>query len=175
MISFSIFIASITQTSAPSSTSAPSATATFRIVPWSGETSASLDEALEPPDFRSRFGGRFAAAGAPPPAAAPMTLTVCSRPSTSTLYSRSWCGPSASLSPGFGVSSGANDLSHFLSSVRSRQVSPFAHCSVARIAWWNGIRVLSRAISNSPSARSIRAVACSRSTSQTISLATIGS
>ena len=33
VISFSIFIASITQTSAPSATAAPSSTATFRTVP----------------------------------------------------------------------------------------------------------------------------------------------
>ena len=74
--------------------------------------------------------------------------------------------------PGFGW---ASDLSHLLSSMRSRQVSPLAHCSEAMIALWNGISVVTPSISNSSSARSIRAVARSRSASQTISLATIGS
>ena len=50
-----------------------------------------------------------------------------------------------------------------------------AHCSEAMIALWNGIRVLTPSISNSFSARAIRRVARSRSASQTISLATIGS
>ena len=40
---------------------------------------------------------------------------------------------------------------------------------------WNGSSVFRPSISYSRSARSIRGVACSRSTSQTISLATIGS
>ena len=43
------------------------------------------------------------------------------------------------------------------------------------IALWNGIRVVTPSISNSRSARAIRAVAPSRSVSRTISLATIGS
>ena len=46
---------------------------------------------------------------------------------------------------------------------------------VARIAWWNGISVTSGSIRYSPSARSIRAVAFSRSTSHVMSFATIGS
>ena len=50
-----------------------------------------------------------------------------------------------------------------------------AHCSEAMIALWNGIRVRTPSIWNSSSARSIRRVAFSRSASQTISLATIGS
>ena len=50
-----------------------------------------------------------------------------------------------------------------------------AHCSEAMIALWNGIRVFTPSISYSSSARSIRRVARSRSASQTISLATIGS
>ena len=41
VISFSIFIASITAISAPSSTSAPASTATFSTVPWIGEASVS--------------------------------------------------------------------------------------------------------------------------------------
>ena len=69
----------------------------------------------------------------------------------------------------------ASDFSQSLSSIRSRQVSPLAHCSEAMIALWNGIRVLTPSISNSFSARAIRRVAFSRSASQTISLATIGS
>ncbi len=50
-----------------------------------------------------------------------------------------------------------------------------AHCSESMIALWNGIRVRTPSISNSRSARAIRRVAFSRSASQTISLATIGS
>ena len=69
----------------------------------------------------------------------------------------------------------ASVLSQSLSSTRSRQVSALAHCSVASNALWNGISVLSPSISYSPSARSMRLVAFSRSVSQTISLATIGS
>ena len=74
--------------------------------------------------------------------------------------------------PGVGK---ASVFSHCLSSSRSLQVSPRAHCSVASSAWWKGISVFRPSISYSPSARSMRAVACSRSASQTISLATIGS
>ena len=49
------------------------------------------------------------------------------------------------------------------------------HCFVASSALWNGIRVVRPPISYSSSARSMRAVAASRSVSHTISLATIGS
>ena len=45
----------------------------------------------------------------------------------------------------------------------------------ASSAWWNPTSVLMPPISNSPSARSIRRRACSRSTPWTMSLATIGS
>ena len=69
----------------------------------------------------------------------------------------------------------ASCFSHFLSSSRSLQVSPRAHWSLAISALWNGISVLSLSISYSPRALSMRLVACSRSASQTISLATIGS
>ena len=82
---------------------------------------------------------------------------------------------SASSSAAFSAFGNASAFSHCLSSIRSRQVSPLAHCSEAMIALWNGIRVLTPSISNSFSARAIRRVACSRSASQTISLATIGS
>ena len=43
------------------------------------------------------------------------------------------------------------------------------------IALWNGMSVRTPSMSNSASARAIRRVAVSRSTSQTISFATIGS
>ena len=56
VISFSIFIASITQISAPSSTSSPFFTATLRTVPWSGETSVSVGAAAG-----ARRGGALAA------------------------------------------------------------------------------------------------------------------
>ena len=69
----------------------------------------------------------------------------------------------------------ASCFSHALSSSRSLQVSPRAHWSLAISALWKGIRVFSSSISYSPSALSMRLVACSRSASQTISLATIGS
>ena len=58
MISFSIFIASITQIRSPSATSAPFSTATLKTVPCSGDGSASLEALGPPPDLRSRFGGR---------------------------------------------------------------------------------------------------------------------
>ena len=61
VISFSIFIASITQIRSPSATSAPSATATLRTVPCSGEGSASLEAAAPPPPAALAF-RRFAAA-----------------------------------------------------------------------------------------------------------------
>ncbi|GAC1490948.1 MAG: hypothetical protein NVS2B11_15920 [Acetobacteraceae bacterium] len=69
----------------------------------------------------------------------------------------------------------ASVFSHWRSSIRSRQVSAFAHWSVWRIAMWNGISVFSPLISYSCRARTIRRVADSRSASQTISLAIIGS
>ena len=76
-ISFSIFIASITQIRSPSETSAPFSTATLKTVPCSGEGSASLEALGPPPDLRSRLGGRLrAAAGGrrerrPPPRRSP--------------------------------------------------------------------------------------------------------
>ncbi len=86
VISFSIFIASITQIRSPSSTLAPCSTATLRTVPWSGEGSASLEAPATPAALRSRFGGRLPppAAAAPAPAS-PITLTSKSLPETSTL------------------------------------------------------------------------------------------
>ncbi len=81
----------------------------------------------------------------------------------------------SSSSSAFGAGSNASVFSHALSSIRSRHVSPLAHCSEAMIALWNGIRVLTPSISNSFSARAMRRVAFSRSASQTISFATIGS
>ena len=89
-ISFSIFIASITQIRSPSATSSPSETATFSTVPCSGEGSVSL-EALGPePPERSRRGGRRPPACADPAegtaaGASPITLTSKSLPETSTL------------------------------------------------------------------------------------------
>ena len=59
--------------------------------------------------------------------------------------------------------------------MRSRQVSPACHWSVASSALWKGISVFSPSISYSSSARSMRLVEASRSASQTISLAIIGS
>src|SRR3954470_840940 len=57
VISFSIFIASITQISAPASTAAPFSTATLSTVPCSGETSLpSADGPLPPPERSRRFG-----------------------------------------------------------------------------------------------------------------------
>ena len=88
VISFSIFIASITQIRSPSETSAPSATATLSTVPCSGEGSASLEAAAPPPAARSRFGGLRpppAAGAAAPATASPITLTSKSLPATSTL------------------------------------------------------------------------------------------
>ena len=67
VISFSIFIASMTAMSAPSSTSAPCSTATRRTVPWSGEMSVSPPPP-PPPERSDRRGGRRAP---PLPAAAP--------------------------------------------------------------------------------------------------------
>ena len=61
VISFSIFIASITATSAPSSTSAPASTATLSTVPWIGEASVSPPP---PPPPRGALGAaRRLAAG----------------------------------------------------------------------------------------------------------------
>ena len=87
VISFSIFIASITQIRSPSATSAPCSTLTLKTVPWSGEASASLEAPAPPPALRSRFGGFLppAAGAAPPAPASPITLTSKSLPETSTL------------------------------------------------------------------------------------------
>ena len=89
VISFSIFMASITQMSAPSSTAAPFSTATLSTVPWIGEMSS---PGAPPPPLRLR--SRLGALRRPPPAAAgpapfgvtasPITLTSKRRPDTST-------------------------------------------------------------------------------------------
>ena len=134
VISFSIFIASITQIRSPSATSAPSSTLTLKTVPCSGEGSASLEAPPPPPALRSRFGGFLppAAAGAAPPAtgladhldveelAGDLDLVVAGRPSRRP-------PPRARARRS---SAGAVDFSHSRSSIRSRQVSPLAHCSV---------------------------------------------
>src|SRR4051794_8311783 len=86
VISFSIFMASITQMRAPSSTSAPFSTATLRTVPWIGETS-SPGAPPPPPVFFSRRGACLAPAAGPAPFAAsasPITVTSKRRPDTST-------------------------------------------------------------------------------------------
>ena len=69
VISFSIFIASMMQTSAPSSTSAPCSTSTLKTLPCSGEASASPLPAAPPPALRSRRGAGRAAAPLPAVAA----------------------------------------------------------------------------------------------------------
>src|SRR3954471_7908775 len=85
VISFSIFIASITQIRAPASTVAPCSTATFSTVPWSGDSSWPGAPPPPPPDLRSRRGAAFAAGDAPLGAAAsPITFTSNLRPETST-------------------------------------------------------------------------------------------
>ena len=93
VISFSIFMASITATSVPSSTVAPFSTATRSTVPCSGEARVSPPVAAPlspaPLPARSRRGGlrpAGAAGAAPlPTGAAPMTLTSKRRPETSTV------------------------------------------------------------------------------------------
>src|SRR3954451_10155835 len=87
VISFSIFIASITQTRSPSETSWPSSTGTLKTLPCRGETRSSPEAALPPPAERSRLGARFRPAPAPAagaPTASPITLTSKSLPPTST-------------------------------------------------------------------------------------------
>ena len=66
VISFSIFIASMTTTESPSSTSSPSATSTLKMLPCSGATTSSP----EPPP-RRRPCARASAGAWPPAAAAP--------------------------------------------------------------------------------------------------------
>ena len=91
VISFSIFIASMMQSSWPSSTVSPALTSTFHMLPCSGEDRTSGPPA-PPADFRSpRLGAArpaaapFALAGAPPPAnGGPTTRTSKRRPETST-------------------------------------------------------------------------------------------
>src|SRR3954469_2590865 len=87
VISFSIFMASITQMSAPSSTSAPFSTSTFRTVPWIGDTSSPGAPPPPPPPRLARLGAFFAGADplvATPTGAAPITFTSNLRPETST-------------------------------------------------------------------------------------------
>ena len=91
VISFSIFIASITQIRAPASTSWPFSTLTRSTVPCSGEISVSEAPSLPPaPRARSRRGGwrrpvEFGRRVAPPVAGGPITLTSKRRPLTSTV------------------------------------------------------------------------------------------
>ena len=65
VISFSIFIASITQISAPSSTVAPFSTATLRMLPWSGDASVSPPPPPPPPARSRRLGALRRRAPAP--------------------------------------------------------------------------------------------------------------
>ncbi len=90
VISFSIFIASMMQSSWPSSTVSPCLTSTFHMLPCSGEGSTSAPPAL-PEDFRAERFGAFAPgavpllAGTPPPAnGGPTTRTSKRLPETST-------------------------------------------------------------------------------------------
>ena len=91
VISFSIFIASMMQSSWPSSTVSPCLTFTLHMLPCSGEGSVSPPTAL-PPFLRSRgLRGAAPAAGpapfitTPPANGAPITLTSKRRPETSTV------------------------------------------------------------------------------------------
>ncbi len=86
VISFSIFMASMMQMSAPSSTSAPCSTSTLKTLPCSGEVRVSP---LAPPPelaLRSRRGaGRAPLLAAAGPVASPRTLTSKRLPETSTV------------------------------------------------------------------------------------------
>ena len=85
VISFSIFIASMMQISAPSSTSAPCSTSTLKTLPCSGEVSASPPPPPPPELLRSRRGAGRPAGAAPLAAgASPWTLTSKRLPETST-------------------------------------------------------------------------------------------
>ena len=90
VISFSIFIASMMQTSAPSSTVAPCSTSTLKTLPWSGEASVSPPAPPPPPPACARGAAAAAAAGAAPSAAgaaiaSPSTRTSKRLPDTSTV------------------------------------------------------------------------------------------
>ena len=106
-----------------------------------------------------------------------MTFTEWSRPFTSTWYVRSAASSSSVLAPGRAAEepSGASPFSHFLSAIFSRNVDASAHSSEAITALWKGMSVVRGSMRYSSSARSMRRVADSRSTSQVISFATIGS
>ena len=90
VISFSIFIASITHTTAPASTSWPCSTFTRRTVPCSGETSVPCPRRPRRPSARAGAPGalpvEFVPAATPPPVGGgPMTFTLNRRLSTSTV------------------------------------------------------------------------------------------
>ena len=134
MISFSIFIASITQIRSPSETSWPSSTGTLKTLPCSGRDRSSLPEAAAPPPARSRA----AAACAARPRGSPLRradrlpdhLDVEELAADLDLVAALGLAVLGGLlvARGAGAVSGASDLSQSGSSVRSRQVSPFAHC-----------------------------------------------
>jgi hypothetical protein len=88
VISFSIFIASMMQIRAPSSTAAPCSTSTLKTLPCSGEESVSPPPPPPPEPDRSRRGRGAAGADEFPAGAAiasPSTVTSNRFPDTSTV------------------------------------------------------------------------------------------
>ena len=182
--SFSIFIASTMQTTSPAATSWPISTSTRRTVPCIGvaTTSGAAPSREPPPAARERFAFFGAGAGAPPPPPASRSgkrsATSKRRPSTSAVKRRSARGSSSGASspgrsgppsPGSGV--GSSDIR----ASRSWQAPPAMNSSCCSRKRWKGIRVFGPSTTYSSSARSMRRRADSRSTSQTISFAIIGS
>ena len=146
-----------------------------------GVTSALPDAPGAAPERARSFRGRRAGAAPPEPAAgAWISTTSKRRPSTSAVKWRSTvgsdsgagsagsCGPGSS-GGGMGVGSSARRAS------RAWQAPPAMNSPCSSSQRWNGIRVVGPSTTYSSRARIIRRRADSRSTSHTISLATIGS
>ena len=179
LIGCSIFIASRTTTSSPTSTTWPSSTAILTIVPCIGVVRASPEAAapaLPPPD---RLGAFFLAAPPSPPRFSPPGRITSRRlpPTSTTTLWRSPAGSGASATtPAYGGMSLTNSVSiQRVCTVNGSAGFWGAKASSETTARWKGSTVGMPSMKNSDNARRARAKAWVRSFPVMMSLASIES
>ena len=182
LTSFSIFIASMMQSTWPVLTTSPSATLTASIVPCIGLVTASVP-APRPPPLSSRSRRRWPSATKS--AMGSCTFTSKRRPFSSTLTERSRSpaapAPAPAPPPVPAAAGYSSTLSSSACSASSSDSTMPWHVPPSMNAWWRSkarwkpSRLLTPPTSNSSRARSMRRRAVSRLVSWTISLAIIGS
>ena len=161
----SIFIASSTTTRSPASTSAPSSTATFTMVPCIGEVRES-PEAAAPLRFPLPRFGALTGPAAPRPAG--IVTSKRFPPTSTTSVTRGAASSPTSAEPLNGGMSLSNSVSIQRLCTRNGSAVKAGSSTTLR---WNGSSVASPSTCISESARAARCSACSRVDPVTISLA----